>query len=96
MVLPFFEINGSGLTKREPIPELVRAYMTGKNIVPEFIKRTKVEAIVPDSSTKQIVDDILNIISPGSDALGMIFVKDVSNAYEIGTKHSGDVALSAK
>ena len=94
--ITFFEINGSGRTRCEPIPETVRAYMTGKNIVPEFVKRTKVETIVPDSSAKQIVDDILNNISSGSDAHGMIFVKDVSNAYEIGTKHSEDVALSAK
>jgi nitrogen regulatory protein P-II 1 len=94
--ITFFEISGSGRTKREPIPEMVRAYMTGKNIVPEFVKRIKVEAIVPDSSTQQIVDDILNNINPGSDAHGMIFVKDVSNAYEIGTKANGDAALSAK
>jgi nitrogen regulatory protein P-II 1 len=92
----FFEINGSGRTKREPIPEIVRSYMTGKNIIPEFAKRIKVEAIVPDSSAKQIIDDILNNISPGSDAHGMIFVKEVANAYEIGTKQSGDAALSPK
>jgi nitrogen regulatory protein P-II 1 len=94
--ITFFEISGSGRTKREPIPEMVREYMSGKNIVPEFVKRIKVEAIVPDSSAQQIVDDILNNINPGSDAHGMIFVKDVSNAYEIGTKQSGDAALSAK
>jgi nitrogen regulatory protein P-II 1 len=92
----FFEINGSGRTKREPIPETVRSYMTGKNIIPEFAKRIKVETIVPDSSAKQIIDDILNNISPGSDAHGMIFVKEVANAYEIGTKQSGDAALSPK
>lgn len=92
----FFEINGSGRTKREPIPEMVRSYMTGKNIIPEFAKRIKVEAIVSDSSAKQIIDDILNTISPGSDAQGMIFVKEVANAYEIGTKQSGDAALSPK
>lgn len=94
--ITFFEISGSGRTKREPIPQMVREYMSGKNIVPEFVKRFKVEAIVPDSSAQQIVDDVLNNINPGSDAHGMIFVKDVSNAYEIGTKQSGDAALSAK
>jgi|SRR5919109_1149806 nitrogen regulatory protein P-II 1 len=94
--ITFFEINGAGRTKREPIPEMVRSYMTGKNIIPEFVKRTKVEAIVPDSSAKQIVDDILNKVKPGSEAHGMIFVKEVSNAYEIGTKQSGDAVLAAK
>jgi nitrogen regulatory protein PII len=43
-----------------------------------------------------IVDELLNNISPGKEAHGMIFVKDVSDAYEIGTKVSGEAALSAK
>ena len=45
---------------------------------------------------KEIVDEILNNISPGKEAHGMIFVKDVSEAYEIGTKTSGEAALSQR
>jgi nitrogen regulatory protein PII len=49
-------------------------YMTGKMVTPEFVKGTKVEVIVPDSSADQIVEDVLNNLGT---AHGMIFVKDV-------------------
>ena len=93
--ITFYEINGAGRMKREAVPEMVRAYMTGRTITPEYVKRTKVEVVVPDSAVKMIVDG-LNDISPDKEAHGMIFVKDVSDAYEIGTKVGGEAALSAK
>ena len=40
--------------------------------------------------------DGLNDITTNEEAHGMIFVKDVLNAYEIGTKVSGEAALFAK
>jgi nitrogen regulatory protein P-II 1 len=94
--MTFDEIDGAGRTKREAVPEMVRSYMTGRNTTPEYVKRTKVEAVVPDSAVKIIVDGLLDNISPGEEAQGMIFVKDVSDAYKIGTKVSGEAALSAK
>lgn len=39
---------------------MVRSYMTGRTIVPEYARRTKVETIVSDSVMNQIVDDILD------------------------------------
>ena len=94
--ITFFETNGSGRTKHEPVPERVRMYMTGKMVTPEFVKGTKVEVIVPDSSADQIVEDILDNLSPDTAAHGMIFVKDVSGAYEIGTKLKGESVLTPK
>src|SRR6476620_12802095 len=84
--ITFYEINGAGRTKRHAIPEVVRAYMTGRMITPEYEKRTKIEIVVTDSAMNQIVDDILNRLSQhaGKEAHGMIFVKDVSDACEIG------------
>ena len=90
----FYEIRGAGRMKREAVPEMVRSYMTGRMITPEYVKRTKVEAVVPDSAVKIIVDR-LNDIAANKKVRGMIFVKDVSDAYEIGTKVSGEAALSA-
>jgi nitrogen regulatory protein P-II 1 len=90
-----YEINGAGRLKREAVPEMMRSYITGRTITPEYVKRTKVEAVVPDSAVKVIIDG-LNEISPGKEAHGMIFVRDVSDAYELGTKVSGEAALSAK
>jgi len=93
--ITFYEINGAGRLKRGAVPEMVRSYMTGRSITPDYVKRTKVEAVVTDSAVKVIIDG-LNEISPGKEAHGMIFVRDVSDAYELGTKVSGEAALSAK
>jgi nitrogen regulatory protein P-II 1 len=96
--ITFYEINGAGRTKRDAVPEMVRAYMTGRTITPDYVKRTKVETIVPDSAVNQIVDDISNSLGQhaGKDAHGMIFIKDVSDAYEIGTKQTGEAVLTSK
>jgi nitrogen regulatory protein P-II 1 len=95
--ISFYDINGAGRTKRDAIPEVVRSYMTGKTITPEYVKRTKIETIVLDSAVKQIVDDISDTLSQHTDneAHGMIFIKDVSDAYEIGTKQRGEAVLSS-
>ena len=93
--LAFYEVNARGRTKIKEVPEMVRAYMTGKKITPEHEKRTKLETIVSDSIAKQIIDDLIKIDS-GSKGHGMIFVKEVVNAHEIGTTQSGEVILSGK
>ena len=92
----FYEINGRGRTKREEVPEMVRSYMTGRKVTPEFAKRTKVETFVTDSAAKEIVDEIINSIGSETEARGMVFVKEVSSVYEIGTKQSGDVVLTPR
>ena len=96
--ITFYEIMGAGRTKRDAVPEMVRSYMTGRTITPDYAKRTKVEAIVSDSAMNQIVDDISNSLSQhaGKEAHGMIFIKDVSDAYEIGTKQRGEAVLTSK
>ena len=94
--ITFYDINGAGRVKREAVPEMVRSYMTGRTITPDYVKRTKVETIVPDSAANQIVDDLSNSLSEhaGKEGRGMIFIKDVSDAYEIGTKQRGEAVLS--
>jgi nitrogen regulatory protein P-II 1 len=96
--ITFYEINGAGRTKRDAVPEMVRSYMTGRTITPDYAKRTKVETIVSDSAMNQILDDISNSLGQhgGSEAHGMIFIKDVSDAYEIGTKQRGEAVLTSK
>ena len=92
----FYEVNGRGRVKREEVPEMVRSYMTGRKVTPEFAKRTKVETFVTDSAAKEIVEEIINSLGSESEPRGMVFVKEVSSAYEIGTKQSGDVVLSPR
>src|ERR671921_2413166 len=96
--ITFYEINGAGRTKREAVPEMVRSYMTGRTVTPDYVKRTKVETIVSDSAMNQIVDDISNSLGlhAGTEAHGMIFIKDVSDAYEIGTKQRGEAVLTSE
>jgi nitrogen regulatory protein P-II 1 len=93
--LAFYEVNARGRTKLKEVPEMVRAYQTGKKVTAEHEKRTKVETIVPDSSANQLVDDLVNI-RLGTESHGMIFVKEAVNAHEIGTKESGEVLLTSK
>jgi nitrogen regulatory protein P-II 1 len=96
--ISFYEINGAGRTQRDAVPEMVRSYMTGRTIIPDYARRTKVEVIVSDSAANQIVDDILNSLGQhaGKEAHGMIFVKDVSDACEIGTNQRGEAVLTRK
>jgi len=49
--------------------------------------------LVPDSLIKSIIDDVLKLISTGSASDGKIFVYDVAEAYDIGSKQTGDDAI---
>ena len=85
----FFDIKGRGRAKREPVS-------VGRGVtryVPEFGFRTKIEVLVTDSAAKQIVADLMKKISTGSASDGKIFVYDVGEAYDIGSKEQGDAAL---
>jgi nitrogen regulatory protein P-II 1 len=72
--------------------------MTGRMITPDYVKRIKVETSVSDSLVNQIVDDISNSLGQhaGNEPRGMIFIKDVYDAYEIGTKQRGEAVLTPK
>jgi nitrogen regulatory protein PII len=77
--LAFYEIYGAGRTRRHEIPELVfrgaRAYQTGRRITPEFEKRSKIETFVPDSSAKEIVDELISCFGSASEPRGMCLLK---------------------
>jgi nitrogen regulatory protein P-II 1 len=87
--MTFYDIKGRGRAKREPV-SVGRGVM---RYTPEFGFRTKVEVLVPDSVAKAIIDDVLKVISTGSASDGKIFVYDVAEAYDIGSKEKGEQAL---
>ena len=87
--MTFYDIKGRGRAKREPV-SVGRGVM---RYVPEFGFRTKVEVLVPDTVARSIIDDVLKVISTGSASDGKIFVYDVAEAYDIGSKEKGDAAL---
>jgi len=93
----YYDIKGRGRAERpgrvERLSTEAGGYSTGKRYVPEFGTRTKVEVLVSDSTYKPLIEEIIKTVSTGSAADGKIFVKDISEAYDIGTKHSGDPAL---
>ncbi len=90
----FAQITGRGRYKKEEVEVLVGPdkYRTGKRYVPEFGGRTLITLIVPDQMEKPIVDDILSKISTGQASDGKIFVKSITEAYDIGTKTAGEKA----
>ena len=89
----FYDVMGAGPVEHKPVQEMVRMYMTGKTIIPEHVKITKIETVVSDSIAQEIVDAILNSVQSEKDPQGIIFVKDVANAYIIGPKQSGEDAI---
>ena len=56
--------------------------------------RTRVVTVVPDTLAEQIIDDLEKNMGSQNEPRGFIIVKEVSNVYEIGTKHSGDTVLT--
>jgi nitrogen regulatory protein P-II 1 len=60
---------------------------------PDFGTWTKIEVLVADSKIQQIVDELLQAISRSSASDGKIFIYDVAEAIDIGTKKTGDSAL---
>ena len=87
--MTFYDIKGRGRSKYEPehVGTGVMEY------TPDFGTWTKIEVLVADSKVKQIVDDILQSISRGSASDGKIFMYDVAEAIDIGTKKTGDLVL---
>jgi nitrogen regulatory protein P-II 1 len=59
----------------------------------EFGCGTKIEVLVSDSQANQIIENILKSVSTGSASDGKIFVFEVNEAYDIGTKRTDDTAL---
>jgi nitrogen regulatory protein PII len=86
---PNWSFKGRGRSKYEPehVGTGVMEY------VPDFGHWTKIEVLVADSQVKQIVDDLLQSISRGSPSDGKIFVYDVAEAIDIGTKRTGNIVL---
>jgi nitrogen regulatory protein P-II 1 len=87
--LTFYDIKGRGRARREPIA-VGRGVM---RYVPEFGSRTKIEVLVSDDKLQPIVQDILDGLSTGSASDGKIFVYDVLDAFDIGTRETQDKAL---
>lgn len=84
-----YDVKGRGRSKQESI-DVERGT---RSYIPELGPRIKIELIVENTLAKRIIDDVLNVISTGSSYDGKIFVSDIAESYDIGTKAAGDAAL---
>ncbi len=92
--LMFHDIKGRGRAKHQAVESrTAEGYSTGRVYVPEFGSRTVVIVMVPDTSVNPIVQELIASLSTGSAGDGKIFVKEITEAYDIGSKQSGDSAL---
>jgi nitrogen regulatory protein P-II 1 len=87
----FYDIKGRGRVKREATV-VTDVYNYGKKYAPEFGSRTKIDVLVADPLAKQLVQDLVKNLSTGSASDGKIFVKDISEAYDIGSKQLIDIS----
>ncbi|MGB7632399.1 MAG: hypothetical protein WBL68_01620 [Nitrososphaeraceae archaeon] len=75
---------------------MVHSYRTGRTTVSEFVTRLLVMTVVPDSSAKKIVGELIDCSGDAPEPYGVHFVKDVTDAYQLGTKLVGDEILTPK
>lgn len=83
------EVKGRGAGKRAPV-----AVARGTSYyVPEFHSRTMLITVVDDSLVDKVVDAIINVTSTGSPGDGKIFIYNVDDAIDIGTRKRGKEAI---
>lgn len=59
----------------------------------EYIRHTKLEIIAKDDQVSKVVDTILGSATTGSSGDGKIFVSNVEQFVDIGSKQGGDRAV---
>jgi nitrogen regulatory protein P-II 1 len=91
----FFDIQGTGRTPRSS-SEIIHSYQTGRTTIPKFIGRILVISIVSDSVINQIIEEMMSSFDMQEEPYGVLFVKDVTNAYELGTELKGDEVLVSR
>lgn len=75
---------------------MVHSYRPGRTTVAEFVTRLLILTVVTDSQAKKIVDVLVNSFGEASEPYGVLFVKDVTDAYQLGTKMVGEEILTPK
>jgi nitrogen regulatory protein P-II 1 len=93
------ELNLGGLTYYDskgrgqiPRPEIHSGRGTG-TYRPEFNVNTTIVLVVKDSMVTKVVDKILESTSTGLAGEGKIFISDVDEVVDIGSKQRGEATL---
>ena len=85
--MSYYTVEGSGRVKAEGI-------IVGRGTIqtqPEYIPRTKIDAIVKDDQVEELVSELTDIL--GSELGGKIFVSDIPIAVDLRTKKTGIDAI---
>ena len=85
----YYDSKGRGQIPRAP-------RLSGRgtsSYVPEFNVNTTIVLVVKDSMVEKVVEKIINSTSTGLAGEGKIFVSDVDDAVDIGSKKRGEAAL---
>lgn len=87
--ITYFESKGRG---EIPRPKIHSGRGTG-TYTPEFNVNSTIMMVVKDSMVDKVVEKILESTSSGLKGEGKIFVSDVDDAYDVGSKKRGEAAL---
>ncbi len=87
--LSYYDSKGQG---QIPRPELHSGRGTG-TYRPEFNVNSTIVVVAKDSMVNKVVDKILESTSTGLAGEGKIFISDVDDAIDIGSKKRGEGAL---
>ena len=77
--ITYFDVMGRGKLERQSYERIVQGYRTNQTIVPDFVSRLRIELIVDDAKSKEII----SLIKQDGGIKGNIFVYDVSESYEL-------------
>ncbi|HEY9386454.1 MAG TPA: P-II family nitrogen regulator [Nitrososphaeraceae archaeon] len=87
--LTYYESKGRG---QAPRPQIHGGRGT-TTYIPEFNVNALIVLVVKDSLVDNIVDNILTSSSTGLAGEGKIFISDVDDAVDIGSKSRGETAI---
>jgi nitrogen regulatory protein P-II 1 len=89
--LTLYEIHGRG--RSVPRPDVSRDSTSKSHIDPTFGERFKLEILVDSSLVKPIVDEMFQLPNRSPADYIKIFVSDISEAHDTGTKKSGSETI---
>jgi nitrogen regulatory protein P-II 1 len=87
--LTYYDSKGRG---QAPRPEIHSGRGTG-TFRPEFNVNATIEIVTDDSMVNKVIDKILESTSTGLAGEGKIFVSDVDDVVDIGSRQRGEDAL---
>lgn len=87
--ITYFESKGRG---EIPRPKIHSGRGTG-TYTPEFNVNSTIMVVVKDSLADKVVEKILESTSSGLKGEGKIFISDIADVIDVGTKKRGESAL---